>query len=95
MGKPTINLNTDVYGLGSGIYFSGSVTTAISGSVGFSYYPLETCVATLKTNNITSGSSITATFAAGLTVYAQITEVTQSSGKAILYLASDNITGNF
>jgi hypothetical protein len=74
----------DPYGLGGGAILSGSVSSSCDA---FWYYPVTTTVATVKFANL-SGSSITTTFTAGNGVYGNISEVTQSSGIAIVYSGS-------
>jgi hypothetical protein len=76
------------FGLAGGIILSGSVK--IKGE-GFVYYPIQEASASLKIPNLTNGQNLTTTFAAGLAVYGAITEVTQSSGIAILYSGSSEI----
>jgi hypothetical protein len=73
------------YGLGGGIILSGSVQMKVEG---FIYYPLATSEVTLKMPNLTNGESFTNTFTAGLPMYGYITEVTQSSGLAVIYSGS-------
>ena len=80
-----INEFTHPYGLGGGIFLSGSITSP-SGYY-YVYYPITSSVANIKMNNIISGSQITGSFAAGLPIYGTITSVTQSSGVAFLYNA--------
>lgn len=80
-----INEFSHPYGLGGGVFLSGSVTSP-SGYY-YVYYPLTSSVANIKMNNIISGSQITGSFAAGLPIYGTITSVTQSSGVAFLYNA--------
>jgi hypothetical protein len=79
-----LDLIKDPYGLGTGILLSGSISIPTSGS--FCYYPLLESVANIKTANIVSASNgISGTWTPGIPLYAHITEVTQSSGYAILY----------
>lgn len=83
--------NTSPYGLGGGIYLSGSVTIPNRGNYYFTYYPTQNSSASISFTNMISGSTITGTFLAGIPIYGQITSVTQSSGIAFLYNAlTDN-----
>ena len=75
----------DPYGLKGGAILSGSVTTATDA---FWYYSVTTgTTAIIKFSNL-SGSQISASFAAGQSIYGNITSVTQSSGLAIVYSGS-------
>ena len=73
------------FGLGGGIIVSGSAQ--ISGEW-FIYYPIQTSIANLKIPNLTNGTNFTSSFYAGIPIYGTITEITQSSGLAILYSGS-------
>tara|TARA_R110000782_G_scaffold250675_2_gene338012 strand:- start:334 stop:606 length:273 start_codon:yes stop_codon:yes gene_type:complete len=73
------------FGLGGGTIISGAAQ--ISGEW-FIYYPLQTSIASLKLPNLENGSNLSSTFLAGIPIYGAITEVTQSSGLAILYSGS-------
>ena len=80
----------DAYGLNGGAILSGSVQTKTDA---FWYYPVTNTVATIKFSNM-SGSAATTVFSnipmtAGNGVYGAITEVTQSSGVAMLYYGSN------
>lgn len=75
----------DPYGLHGAAVLSGS--TAI-GTDSFWYYPITATVANVKFGNGVSGSLGAISFAAGIGVYGPITEVTQSSGVAMLYSGS-------
>lgn len=75
----------DPYGLHGASILSGSVTTKADA---FWYYPLVASVANVKFNGGISGSLGNVSFTAGVGVYGPITEVTQSSGLAILYSGS-------
>ena len=80
-----IDIAKHPFGLGGGIILSGSVQ--ISGQ-GFVYYPIQSTIAKLVISNLTNGSSLSTSFSAGIPIYGAITEVTQSSGIAILYSGS-------
>jgi len=71
----------DAYGLNGGTVISGSQTVAVDGYV---FYPLIDTTAEVNFPSLTSGS-FSATFVAGIPVYGNITEVTQSSGLSIVY----------
>jgi hypothetical protein len=83
--------NTSPFGLGGGVYISGSATISGSGGYFFVYYPIQTSVANIKFTNMTSGSAVTGSFSAGIPLYGQISAVTQSSGIAFLYNAITDI----
>ena len=76
----------DPYGLNGGAILSGSVTKSCDA---FWYYPVTNTIATVIIANL-SGSSTLAnvSFTAGNGVYGNITQVTQSSGIAIVYSGS-------
>lgn len=75
----------DPYGLNKGAILSGSVTVATDV---FWYYVVTTgTIANIKFSNL-SGSSISASFTAGQSIYGNITSVTQSAGLAIIYSGS-------
>tara|TARA_B110000971_G_C19510164_1_gene277094 strand:+ start:77 stop:349 length:273 start_codon:yes stop_codon:yes gene_type:complete len=80
-----IDIAKHPFGLGGGIIISGSAQ--ISGKF-FVYYPIQTSVASLKLPNLVNGSNLSSSFFAGVPIYGAITEVTQSSGLAILYSGS-------
>ncbi len=80
-----INQFSNPFGLGGGIYLSGSISASVAYS--FVYYPITTTVANIKMNNITNGASITGSFSPGIPIYGTITQVTQSSGIAFVYSA--------
>ena len=73
------------FGLGGGIIISGSAQ--VSGKF-FIYYPIQTSTANLKIPNLVNGTNFSASFFPGIPIYGAITEVTQSSGFAILYSGS-------
>lgn len=77
------------FGLGGGIVLSGSIQTSIEG---FVYYPIQTTSAKLVISNLINGSNFSASFTAGIPIYGAITEVTQSSGIAILYAGPALVT---
>jgi len=74
----------DPYGLNGGAILSGSVSKACDA---FWYYAVTGTTAIIKFSNL-SGSSISASFAQGQSIYGAITSVTQSSGVAIVYSGS-------
>jgi len=84
-----IDLQKNPFGLGGGIYMSGSITSP-EGHY-FCYCPIQpSCNINLKTTNITNGSSISGIYS--IPIFASITCVTQSSGEGILYYAlKDNL----
>jgi hypothetical protein len=81
-----IDISKHPYGLGGGAILSGSVSASVDG---FWYYPVTATVANVKIGNL-SGSLGSITYAAGVGVYGYITQVTQSSGIAILYSGSSD-----
>lgn len=83
-----VDISKHPFGLGGGIILSGSVQVQVKG---FVYYPLQTTSAKLVISNLTNGSNFSASFTAGIPIYGYITEVTQSSGIAILYSGSSPI----
>ena len=76
------------YGLGGGTILSGSVSVA---GEAFWYYPLTATTANIKFNSDYVNTLGSVTFTAGVGVYGMITQVTQSSGIAMLYSGSTNI----
>lgn len=86
-----IDINKSPYGLNGGIYLSASLSASVvfpasaSTPNGFWYYPLTASVAKIVFANIDSGSVVSGSFQAGLSIYGQIISVTQSSGQAIVY----------
>jgi hypothetical protein len=83
-----IDIAKHPFGLAGGIVLSGSVTRSLEG---FVYYPIQETTATLNIANLTNGGRLSSTFLAGLPIYGIITEVTQSSGIAIVYSGSTPI----
>ena len=81
-----IDISKHPYGLGGGTVLSGSVSVA---GEGFWYYPVTQTVATVKVSNLNNALG-SVTYTAGVGVYGNITEVTQSSGVAVLYSGSAN-----
>ncbi len=82
---PVINEFTHPYGLGGGVYLSGSAN-APAGCY-YAYYPITASVANIKMNSVTNGAVVTASFLAGIPIYGHITSVTQSSGISFVYAA--------
>lgn len=74
----------DAYGLSGGNILTGSISMSCDA---FWYYPITNCVATIKFANL-SGSMTNASINAGISVYGNITSVSQSSGLAIIYSGS-------
>jgi hypothetical protein len=75
----------DPYGLNGGAILSGSVTKACDA---FWFYSVTSgTTAIIKFSNL-SGSSISASFAQGQSIYGNITSVTQSTGVSIIYSGS-------
>ena len=91
MALSRVELNVHPYGLGGGLILSGSITTSFTDA--FQYYPITATSATLKITMPITGSFASATTASigntawpvGVPVYGPITEVSQSSGLAIIY----------
>ena len=91
MALSRVELNVHPYGLGGGTVVSGSATLAFTDV--FQYYPITTTNATLKITMPITGSFANAATSSigntawpvGVPVYGPITEVTQSSGLAIVY----------
>ncbi len=82
---PTLlDLSRDPYGLNGGSIISGSVNIKADA---FWYLPVTATTAKLFFSNLT-GSPISASFAAGNGVFGAITEISQSTGIAILYSGS-------
>jgi len=81
-----IDISIHPYGLGGGAILSGSVSASVDC---FWYYPVTATVANVKVSNL-SGSLGSVTYTAGVGVYGNITQVTQSSGIAIVYSGSAN-----
>lgn len=75
----------DPYGLHGGAVLSGSITLKCDA---FWYLPITNTFASIKFNNSISGSISSISFTAGNGVYGPITEVTQSSGLAMVYSGS-------
>ena len=78
-----IDLSKHGVGLGGGQIISGSRQVSFNGNV-YRYRPITTTVADIKFSDI-SGSFGSNTIAAGVDVYGGITQVTQSSGVAMIY----------
>jgi len=72
------------YGLSGGTILSGSVSASCDA---FWYYPVTATTAIVTFSNL-AGSSVSASFAAGVGVYGNITSVTQSAGIAVVYSGS-------
>ena len=81
-----IDISKHPYGLGGGAILSGSVSASVDC---FWYYPITASVANIKFDNL-SGSTGNVSYTAGVGVYGNITQVTQSSGIAIVYSGSAN-----
>jgi len=81
-----IDISIHPYGLGGGAILSGSVSASVDC---FWYYPITASVANVKFGNL-SGSTGNVSYTAGVGVYGNITQVTQSSGIAIVYSGSAN-----
>jgi hypothetical protein len=76
------------FGLEGGVYLINSATAVATSSqgnyVGYVYYPVSESYAAIKMSNITNGSNVI--YSGSTPVYGPITEVTQSSGQAFVYL---------
>lgn len=97
MALSRVELNVHPFGLGGGTVLSGSVSASFTDV--FQYYPIINTTAALRIampqNNAlgisgsatlsTSASLNSQTYNAGVAVYGPITQVTQSSGIAIVY----------
>lgn len=83
-----IDIAKHPFGLGGGVIISGSVSMQVKG---FVYYPIQNTNATLVISNLANGNNLSASFSAGIPIYGYITEVTQSSGIAIVYSGSSPI----
>jgi hypothetical protein len=82
---PTLlDLSRDPYGLNGGAIISGSVNTKADA---FWYLPVTNTTAKISFSSLTGGP-ISASFTAGNGVFGAITEVSQSSGIAVLYTGS-------
>lgn len=81
----TVNEFSHPYGLGGGVFLSGSATSPPG--YYYVYYPITSSVANIKMNSMVNGAQITGSFTAGLPIYGTITSVTQSSGISFLYNA--------
>jgi len=78
------------YGLGGALYLSGSISVSCFPS--FKYYAITATVANMKLTGSIGGSyntttGVSSSFNAGQTFYGLITQVTQSSGLAMVYRA--------
>jgi len=77
------------YGLGGVLYLSGSVSVSCFPS--FKYYAItNTTVTSLKLTgsiggNYNTSNGVSSSFSAGQTFYGLITQITQSSGLAMVY----------
>jgi hypothetical protein len=76
-----IDISKHPYGLGGGTILTGSVSTA--GDF-FWFHPISSSIADIKFKNL-DGSLGSTLHSNGVGVYGFITEVTQSSGKSIVY----------
>ena len=78
------------FGLNGGIYLlnaDSAVATSSQGDyTGYVYYPVSESKADIKMSAITNGSNIQ--YTGSTPVYGPITEVTQSSGQAFVYLGN-------
>ena len=82
-----IDISKHPYGLGGGTILSGSVSTA--GDF-FWFHPISSSIADIKFKNL-DGSLGSTLHSNGVGIYGFITEVTQSSGKSIVYVGqTDN-----
>jgi hypothetical protein len=83
------------FGLNGGVYLNGvasAVATSSQGDyTGYVYYPVSESKATIKMSGITNGSNIQ--YSGSTPVYGPITEVTQSSGQAFVYLGDAEFVG--
>jgi len=76
----------DPYGLNGGTILSGSVSMSCDS---FWYLPITNTVATVIISNLLNTELLTdIPFTAGNGIYGNITEVTQSSGFAVVYSGS-------
>jgi hypothetical protein len=72
------------HGLGQAEIISGSRQIATNGNV-YRYRPITATVVDLKFGGAMSGSFGLNTLAAGVDVYGTVTQITQSSGVAMIY----------
>ena len=76
----------------SGLIISGSTNISLSANSPVRYYPVTNTVAIVKFSDLSNPSVnnpiIATTFVAGQEVIGTITEVTQSSGVAVVYYTS-------
>lgn len=84
-----LDISKEPFGLGGGVLLSGNKQLDIEG---YCYYPLSGSSAAINFSNIDSGSTVSATFIAGIPVFGRITAVTQSDGLAIVYYGAPNQT---
>ena len=79
------------FGLNGGVYLidaANAVATSSQGDyTGYVYYPVSESKATIKMSNITNTDS-GIIYSGSTPVYGPITEVTQSSGQAFVYLGN-------
>ena len=83
------------FGLNGGIYLIDNATALITSSqgdyTGYVYYPVSESKADIKMSGIINGSNIQ--YSGSTPVYGPITEVTQSSGQAFVYLGNAEFVG--
>ncbi len=90
----SIDQFTHPYGLGGVVYLSGS---ARASGFFYSYYPFRgTPVARIVMSNMSNPAApannfLTGSFSPGIAIYGTITQVTQSSGEALLMVAQRDI----
>jgi hypothetical protein len=82
MNTQKVDIASQPYGLGGGFILSGSTSAAVQG---FVYFPITNVTGVSLTLPAFSGSISNASLNAGVPVYGYVTQVTQSSGIAIVY----------
>ena len=78
-----VEIERHPHGLGGGQLISGSSQLAVSGI--FRYRPITATVVDLKFNSEISGSFGLNTISAGTDIFGPITQISQSSGVAMIY----------
>ena len=84
-----VDLIKDPYGLGTVFLASGSINLSVDPS--FCYYPLQASTAILNVSNVSGSTTLSASFTAGIPIYACITAVSQSSGYALIYSSRNSM----
>lgn len=106
MGLNRVDTNVHPYGLGGGYIMSGSVSSSFTSA--FQYYPLTATSAVVKLSLTQNGSGISSfdtgattgnisssAWTIGIPINGPITQVTQSSGIAMVYLGVVTADGGY